>query len=207
MLRLTCTSPSRFAILSGPICDRTDRVTQACRLERIASQHDRRSGRIGDLTDHLCPCPSILRWALLRGREGLFSRRWQDRSVVPDDRNPVAYITPISIVIWIVTYLCCMLRPPRPRATLLGVGVPVAYHPGRSRFQRDCPSHGRGPGPAGGCPPGLARSTLHEPGRRIGQRGDATRAPTRVPRPGWAAGCRPSASRDWPRSDKSIHSL
>ena len=44
------------------------------------------------------------------------------------------------------------------------------------------------------------------PGRRIGQRGDATRAPTQGPRPGWAARCCPSASRDWPRCDESIHS-
>ena len=36
--------------------------------------------------------------------------------------------------------------------------------------------------------------TLRRPGRRIGQRGDATRAPTQVPRPEWAAGCRPSPS-------------
>jgi hypothetical protein len=49
-------------------------------------------------------------------------------------------------------------------------------------------------------------SKLEEPGRRIGQRGDATRAPTQVPRPGWAARRRPWASRDWPKSDKSIHS-
>jgi hypothetical protein len=57
------------------------------------------------------------------------------------------------------------------------------------------------------CQRAVVPNTLEEPGRRIGQRGDATRAPTRVPRPGWAAGCRPSASRDWPQSDKSINSL
>ena len=49
--------------------------------------------------------------------------------------------------------------------------------------------------------------TLRRPGRRIGQRGDATRAPTQVPRPERAARCRPTAFRDWPESDKSIHSL
>jgi hypothetical protein len=48
--------------------------------------------------------------------------------------------------------------------------------------------------------------TLRPPGRRIGQRGDATRAPTQGPRPGWAAGRRPSASRDWPQRDKSLNS-
>ena len=50
-------------------------------------------------------------------------------------------------------------------------------------------------------------NTLEEPGRRIGQRGDATRAPSQGPRPEWAAGGRPSASRDWPQRDKSINSF
>jgi hypothetical protein len=48
------------------------------------------------------------------------------------------------------------------------------------------------------CRVGVLRSKLEEPGRRIGKRGDASRAPTQGPRPGWAAGRRPSASRDWP---------
>ena len=58
-----------------------------------------------------------------------------------------------------------------------------------------------------GFAPRACWGTLGEPGRRIGQRGDATRAQTQVPRPGRAARCRPSASRDWPQCDKSIHSL
>src|SRR5271157_2913905 len=53
---------------------------------------------------------------------------------------------------------------------------------------------------------GLLEQTLRRPGRRIGQRGDATRAPTQGPRPERAARCRPTAYRDWPKSDKSIHS-
>ena len=56
------------------------------------------------------------------------------------------------------------------------------------------------------CPRAVARSRLERLGRRIGQRGDAIRAPTQGPRPGWAARCRPSASRDRPESDKSIYS-
>ena len=56
------------------------------------------------------------------------------------------------------------------------------------------------------CVVAVLGSKLEGPGRRIGQRGDATRAPTQGPRPGWAAGRRPSASRDWPESDKSIDS-
>jgi len=61
--------------------------------------------------------------------------------------------------------------------------------------------------PAVNCRVAVLRSKLEEPGRRIGQRGDATRAPTQGPRPGWAAGRRPSASRDWPKGDKSIYSF
>jgi hypothetical protein len=34
------------------------------------------------------------------------------------------------------------------------------------------------------CPVAVVSDTLQEPGRRIGQRGDATRAPTQGPRPG-----------------------
>ena len=45
----------------------------------------------------------------------------------------------------------------------------------------------------GNCPIRVLPATLRSPGRRIGQRGDATRAPSEGPRPGWAAGCRPSA--------------
>ena len=101
LLQLEHTSLSGIAFLSGPTCDRANRVTQACRLKRIASEHDRRSGRIGDFTDHLCPCPSILRWALPCGREGVFCERWQDRSVASDFRNPVADSPPTCILICI----------------------------------------------------------------------------------------------------------
>ena len=101
LLQLEHTSLSGIAFLSGPTCDRPTRVTQACRLKRIASEHDRRSGRIGDFTDHLCLCPSILRWALPCGREGVFCERWQDRSVASDFRNPVADSPPTCILICI----------------------------------------------------------------------------------------------------------
>src|SRR6516162_9510525 len=57
----------RIVSLSGPIRDRANRVTQPCHLERVAPKHDRRIGRIGDWADHLCPCPSILRWTLPHG--------------------------------------------------------------------------------------------------------------------------------------------
>ena len=70
--------------------------------------------------------------------------------------------------------------------------------------RRPAASQGRG---ERNCPATVERGTLRRPGRRIGQRGDATRAPTQGPRPDRAARCRPTASRDWPESDKSIHSF
>ena len=101
------------------------------------------------------------------------------------------------------------LRPRRGQA-----GRPRGGDLGRAEQET---GRGRGPAPsragpgdcgagAVNCPSALARSRLEGPGRRIGQRGDATRAPTQGPRPGWAARCRPSASRDWPECDKSIYS-
>jgi len=90
LLQLNRTSLSGIAFLSGPICDRANRVTQACRLKRIASEHDRRSGRIGDFTDHLCPCPSILRWALPCGREGLFIRTITARPLYDTIRSVIS---------------------------------------------------------------------------------------------------------------------
>jgi len=63
-----------------------------------------------------------------------------------------------------------------------------------------------GSDPTMNCPVVVVRSTLEGPGRRRGPRGDATRAPSQGPRPGRAAGCRPSASRDRPASEKSLPS-
>ena len=94
LLRAKDASRSEIAVLSGPIWDRANRVTQACHLKRVASNGDRRIGRIGDWTDHLCPCPSRLRWALPWGREGLVRQRWQDRSVASDDRDPAPGCSP-----------------------------------------------------------------------------------------------------------------
>jgi len=65
----------------------------------------------------------------------------------------------------------------------------------------------RGGGPAANCLAAVVRGTLKGPGRRIGQRGDATRAPSQGPRPERAARCRSPAFRDWPQSDKSIHNF
>ena len=74
--------------LSGPIWDRANRVTLPCRLERIALECDHRIGRIGDLTDHLCPCPSILRWTLPVGAKvssagGGRTDRWPQLTAIP----------------------------------------------------------------------------------------------------------------------------
>jgi hypothetical protein len=95
LLRAKSSSLSGIASLSGPIWDRANRVTQACRLKRVAARHDRRIGRIGDWTDHLCPCPSILRWALLQGREGFNAEggrtdRWPQATAIPSRTIPLS---------------------------------------------------------------------------------------------------------------------
>ena len=64
------------------------------------------------------------------------------------------------------------------------------------------------PGREGGiCTVVVLRGTLLRPGRRIGQRGDATRAPTRGQDRRGRHDAAPTAFRDWPESDKSIHNL
>jgi hypothetical protein len=55
-------------------------------------------------------------------------------------------------------------------------------------------------------PGAVVRGTLKQPGRRIGQRGDATRAPTQVQDRGWRQDAASRHSRAWPKCDKSIHS-
>jgi hypothetical protein len=59
---------------------------------------------------------------------------------------------------------------------------------GVNLYQASGPQRGEG-----NCLIRAMADRLRSPGRRIGQRGDATRAPIQVPRPGWAAGRRPSA--------------
>ena len=84
-------------------------AVSARRLRAAADRkHDRRIGRIGDFTDHLCPCPSILLSTLPEGREGNCCKRWQDRSVAPDYRDPVAYHPPFSNVV-LDSNMCTML--------------------------------------------------------------------------------------------------
>src|SRR3954470_966991 len=51
-------------------------------------KHDRRIGRMGDWTEHLCPCPSKLRWALPAGArrqlaKGSRTDRWPQMFAIP----------------------------------------------------------------------------------------------------------------------------
>ena len=92
-----------------------------------------------------------------------------------------------------------------------GDNLPLGGNPYTSSWSRRaipgeflCPDLRAGD-PVRNCQVAVVPNTLEEPGRRIGQRGDATRAPTQVPRPARAAGRRPSASRDWHQRDKSIN--
>ena len=82
---------------------------------------------------------------------------------------------------------------------------------GRGNLGRTKAETGDGQRPAasqvregGICTVAVLRGTLRRPGWRIGQRGDATRAPTQEPRPERAARCRPVFPfRDWYETGKS----
>ena len=161
---------------------------------------------MGDWTDHLCPCPSKLRWALPAGARRQLAKggrtgRWPQRIAIPSRTilllveiqlhgDPIpAYARPhIASTIPLVARALAPSPAPGPRFQA-GSAAPTC-----ARLTR--PRH---------CLVAVAPDTLQGPGRRIGQRGDATRAPTQGPRPGRAARCRPSASRDWPQGDKSIN--
>jgi hypothetical protein len=162
---------------------------------------------MGDWTEHLCPCPSKLRWALPAGARRQLAKggrtdRWPQMFAIPS-RTIL-----LLVVIQLHDYPITAYAQPHAAATILLVARvrerspdPGPQFQGRS----SAPSCTR-PTQLRHCPVAVGPDTLQEPGRRIGQRGDATRAPTQVPRPGRAARCRPSASRDWPQCDKSINS-
>jgi hypothetical protein len=161
---------------------------------------------MGDWTEHLCPCPSKLRWALPAGARRQLAKggrtdRWPQRIAIPSrtilllveiplygDSIP-AYAQPHTASTILLVARVLELSPDPGPQFRMGFSVP-------SRERLTQPRH---------CPVAVVPDTLQEPGRRRGQRGDATRAPTQGPRPGWAARCRPSASRDWPQCDKSIN--
>ena len=161
---------------------------------------------MGDFTEHLCPCPSKLRWALPAGARRQLAKggrtdRWPQRIAIPSPTillivNRYLHDDPITIYAQphtAPTFLLVarVLQPapdPGPQFQV-GSSVPSCQRLTQSRH----------------CPVAVVPDTLQEPGRRIGQRGDATRAPTQGPRPGRAARCRPSASRDWPQCAKSIN--
>jgi len=134
--------------------------------------------------------------------------RWQDRSVASDDRDPLADNPP-----YCKNIVNCLNNHGMRRTPHHGDNPPVGGDPCTSSWSR-CAIPGeflcpvlRAGDRARNCQVAVVPNTLEELGRRIGQRGDATRAPTQVPRPGRAAGRRPSASRDWPQRDKSINSF
>ena len=198
---------SRIVSLSGPIWDRADRVTQVCHLERIVPKARSPNWPYGRLDR--APLSVPLETTLGAPRRGAKTtcERWQDRSVASDDRDPLADYPPYhkSTIAQVSNNLLC--RTPHH-----GSDPPGGRDPWISSWPRHAISGGslgtvsRAAEPARDCRVAVAPNTLEEPGRRIGQRGDATRAPTQGPRPGRAARCRPSASRDWPQCDKSINS-
>src|SRR3954470_22171056 len=62
-------------------------------------KHDRRIGRMGDWTEHLCPCPSKLRWALPAGARRQLAKggrtdRWPQMFATPSRTNPLLLYIP-----------------------------------------------------------------------------------------------------------------
>ena len=161
---------------------------------------------MGDWTEHLCPCPSKLRWALPAGARRQLAKggrtdRWPQRVATPPRT--------ILLLVEIQLYADSIPAYARPRTapTIPSVARALVLSPDpgpRFRAGSSAPSPARLTQPRH-CPVAVVPDTLQGPGRRIGRRGDATRAPTQGPRPGRAAGCRPSASRDWPQCDKSMN--
>ena len=143
----------RIASLSGPIWDRADRVTRACRLKRVAACHDRRIGRMGDWTEHLCPCPSKLRWALPAGARRQLAKggrtdRWPQMTAIRS--RTILLIAKIKLH----DYLRTQYVEPRTTAPILpGTGT-LGQAPGpgtRSRANPSAPSRERA------TQPGIAR--------------------------------------------------
>ncbi len=202
----TCFS-SGIARLSGPIRDRADRVTQVCHLERIVPEARSPNWPYGRLDRAPLSVPLVTTRGAPRRGAKTTCERWQDRSVASDDRDPLADNPPFTKGQQHEDMKMTIRRTPHH-----GANPPGDRDPWTGSWPRHAiPGESLGPAwragdPARDCRVAVVPNTLEEPGRRIGQRGDATRAPTQGPRPGWAAGSRPSASRDWPQCDKSINS-
>ena len=114
-----------------------------------------------------------------RGGAKTTCERWQDRSVALEDRNPVADNPPYNKhVMKFVIYN--YKQPTRTALTILLVARALEPSPDPGpQFQMgfSIPSCGRLTQPRH-CPVAVVPDPLQEPGRRIGPRGDATRAPT-----------------------------
>ena len=162
---------------------------------------------MGDWTEHLCPCPSKLRWTLPAG-----ARRQLAKGGRTDRWPQMTAIRSRTILLITKTKNILIYKHQIRRTPHHGANPPGGRDPWTSSWpRRAIPGESLGPvlragDPAQNCRVAVVPNTLEELGRRIGQRGDATRAPTQGPRPGRAAGGRPSASRDWPQCDKSINS-
>ena len=184
-------SLSGITFVSGSIWDRANRVTQACHLERVATKTRPPNWPYRRFYDHLCPCPSILRPAIPHGLRRWCYRRWQDRSVASDYRDPVADIPHFSNILKYKTV--------RERRT--GSTTSVVQTQSRRPLE-----HGSQPGGHHGGPEGLMVSGLSgAPERELGafdqllfrHSGPTRSFSGRQPRPSWSASPR---GRSWSRS-------
>ncbi len=201
----TCFS-SGIARLSGPIRDRADRVTQVCHLKRIVPEARSPNWPYGRLDRAPLSVPLVTtlgapRRARRQLAKGGRTDRWPQTTAIR------------SRTILLITkgqqHEDMKIQYAEPRTTRQssrGQGpldrlLAQARDPGRIPRPR-LASRRPGPGLPGG------RRAEYTGGAWAEDRATRGRdpAPTQGPRPGWAAGSRPSASRDWPQCDKSINS-
>src|SRR6516164_89371 len=130
---------------------------------------------MGDWTEHLCPCPSKLRWALPAGARRQLAKggrtdRWPQRIAIPS--RTILLIVNIqvhddSIMVY---------AQPHTASTILLVARVLEPSPDPGpQFQvgSSAPSCERLTQPRH-CPVAVVPDTLQGPGWRRGQRGDAT---------------------------------
>ncbi len=202
----TCSS-LRIVRLSGPIWDRANRVTQVCHLERIVPKARSPNWPYGRFYRAPLSVPLETTLGIPAG-----ARRQLAKGGRTDRWPQITAIRSRTILLITKNKTTCEINNSIRRTPHHGADPPGGRDPWTSSWHRQAiPGESLGPAsragdPARDCRVAVAPNTLEEPGRRIGQRGDATRAPTQGPRPGRAARCRPSASRDWPQCDKSINS-
>ncbi len=177
LIRCPLTAPHlrRITTLSGPIWDRANRVAQACHLERIVAnpQPPNWPYRRFDRSPLSVPLETTV--GAPQGREGFIAKggrtdRWPQITAIPSRT--------ILILVNIQLYDGSITASPQPYTAspiLLSVRVLEPSPDPGPQFSAGspAPSCERLTQPRN-CPVAVVPDSLEVPGRRIGQRGDAT---------------------------------